>query len=147
MNQQNQPPAEQPKSLGEENMAAEQEHFKPDYASQVNITDQRTAGTAGEESSTLQDNFEPVDDSVRPKTNTALEDTSYDVISILYHKAKAINVYEKYLQDMHGETQLRHVLLQIRHDEQRHIEQLKNHLARLLAQKTASSEGTTMPGD
>lgn len=62
-----------------------------------------------------------------------LSHPAFDVISILYQKSKALEVYDKYLQDVSGDNQLRQVLVNIRHDEQRHVEQLKNHLTRLLS--------------
>jgi hypothetical protein len=61
-----------------------------------------------------------------------LSNPAYDVISILHKKSKALEAYEKFVHDFSSDTQLTQILIEIRHDEQRHIELLKAHLARLL---------------
>lgn len=102
-------------------------------------------------------NFEPPPASVasdktltQPKSAYPLSDDAYDVVSLLYHKSKALQVYDKYMQDLRGDNQLRNLLLQIRSDEERHLEGLKNHLGRLLTSspgENAGSTSSTMPGD
>ncbi len=61
-----------------------------------------------------------------------LSNAAYDVIKILSEKSRALQAYEAYLADVQGDTQLRQAIVEIRHDEQRHIELLKAHLPRLL---------------
>jgi hypothetical protein len=70
------------------------------------------------------------------KQNTAqeypLSDLAYDVIAILHRKSKSLAAFDKYLQDVQEDTQLRQALIEIRHDEHRHVEKLKSHLGRLI---------------
>lgn len=61
-----------------------------------------------------------------------LSDAAYDIIVIIRQKSRALRAYEKYLADVQDDTRLRQALVEIRHDEQRHIELLKAHLPRLL---------------
>lgn len=110
-------------------------------------------GEAGTDSlaaqSTSPGDFKQVRDQglVPTDSGTAMDDTSYDLISILYHKAKAIQAYETYLKDVQSDNRLRQLLVQIRHEEQQHISQLKNHLGRLLIQPSAPKISDPMPGD
>ena len=61
-----------------------------------------------------------------------LSDAAYDLIVILHEKSKALKAYETYLKDVQQDTRLCQALIEIRHDEQRHIDMLKAHLPRLL---------------
>ncbi len=63
-----------------------------------------------------------------------LNDRTYDLISILHHKSKALAAYETYLADVQADTHLTQILVEIKHDEQRHMERLKAHLGRLLVE-------------
>lgn len=70
-------------------------------------------------------------------TNTErfpLNDPAYDLISIMHHKSKALAAYEGYLADVKADTHLTQILVEIKHDEQRHLEKLKAHLGRLLVE-------------
>lgn len=67
-----------------------------------------------------------------------LSDPLYDVIAALYTKSKALEVYEKYMSDLQSDAQLRRLFVEIRHDEIRHIEKLKAHIGRLLAENNAA---------
>ena len=72
-----------------------------------------------------------------------INNACFDVISIIHAKSKALEAYEKYFQDIMGDTQLRQILIDIRHDDQRHIARLKNHVGRLLMD--GATVGTTDP--
>ena len=61
-----------------------------------------------------------------------LNDAAFDVVSMLHHKSQALLAYEHYLADVQHDTALRQALVEIRHDEQRHIQILKSHLARIV---------------
>jgi hypothetical protein len=63
-----------------------------------------------------------------------LNNAAYDVMVIVHEKSKALQAYEHYLQDLQHDTALRQALVQIRHDDQRHIETLMAHLQRLLSE-------------
>lgn len=66
------------------------------------------------------------------KSTFMVSDPAYDVIAMIHEKSKALKAYDQYLSDVLSDTSLRQLIVNIRHDEQRHIDQLKNHLARLL---------------
>lgn len=72
-----------------------------------------------------------------------INNACFDVISIIHAKSKALDAYEKYFQDLMSDTQLRQILIDIRHDDQRHIVRLKNHLGRLLVD--GATVGTSDP--
>jgi hypothetical protein len=61
-----------------------------------------------------------------------LSNAAYDIIVVLHEKSKAIEAYNRYLDDVQSDTALRQALVEIRHDDQRHVERLKSHLPRLL---------------
>ncbi len=67
-----------------------------------------------------------------------LNDRAYDVISILHHKSKALAAYERYLSDVKADTHLTQIIVEIKHDEERHLEKLKSHLGRLLVDVKSS---------
>jgi hypothetical protein len=48
----------------------------------------------------------------------------YDLLSVLDAKLEGLSAYDKYDQDLHGET--RQLLAQIRSDDKRHAEMLVN---------------------
>lgn len=76
----------------------------------------------------MTENLEPVSGNEFP-----LNDAAYDVMTIIQNKSKALKAYECYINDLQEDTQLRQILVEIKHDDQRHIERLKAHLGRLLA--------------
>lgn len=61
-----------------------------------------------------------------------LSDATYDIISVLYQKSQSIEHYRRFLDDVRNDTRLTQLLVQIKHDDERHIELLKTHLGRLL---------------
>ncbi len=63
-----------------------------------------------------------------------LNDQTYDLISIMHHKSKALAAYEGYLADVQPDTHLTQLLVEIKHDEERHLSRLKAHLGRLLVE-------------
>ncbi len=63
-----------------------------------------------------------------------LNDQTYDLISIMHHKSKALAAYQGYLADVQPDTHLTQLLVEIKHDEERHLAKLKAHLGRLLVE-------------
>ncbi len=61
-----------------------------------------------------------------------LSDSAYDLITILHNKSQAVKAYDEYLHDVSSDTVLTQILVEIKHDDLRHIERLKGHLGRLL---------------
>jgi hypothetical protein len=62
-----------------------------------------------------------------------VEDLTYDVLTILHEKSRALEAYEKYLEDARGDAEVAGLLRDIRDEDELHIERLQQHLARLLA--------------
>jgi hypothetical protein len=69
-----------------------------------------------------------------------LSNAAYDIIVIIHEKSKAIQAYGTYLADLQHDTALRQALVEIRHDEQRHVDKLKSHLPRLLSSQRQTEE-------
>jgi hypothetical protein len=61
-----------------------------------------------------------------------------DVITILYLKSRIFEDYQRCLDDVRGDTRLTQLIVQMRHDDERHIKLLRAHLARLLAAENTS---------
>ncbi len=66
--------------------------------------------------------------------NFPLDNLTFDLITIIYEKSKALEAYERYIRDAQGDQQVRQVLDQIRNEDQQHIKQLQQHLQRCLSQ-------------
>ncbi|HZR97504.1 MAG TPA: hypothetical protein VFE37_02290 [Chloroflexota bacterium] len=65
---------------------------------------------------------------------TPVSDLEFDVISTLQSKLEALEVYEAYLEDCEeaDDEDCRRLFQQIRDDDERHAEQLREALARLM---------------
>ncbi len=56
--------------------------------------------------------------------DTPVSNEVYDMLSVLQNKLEALQAYDKYDKDMHGES--KKLLEQIRMDDKRHAEMLAN---------------------
>lgn len=65
--------------------------------------------------------------------NYPLDNLTFDLITVLHEKSKALEAYDKYLRDAQNDQQLRQVLERVRDDDQRHVQELQQHLQRCLA--------------
>ncbi|HLH25091.1 MAG TPA: hypothetical protein VK066_21435 [Chloroflexota bacterium] len=67
---------------------------------------------------------------------TPVSDLEFDVISTLQSKLEALEVYEAYLEDCEeaDDDACRQLFQQIRDDDERHAERLREALARLMAE-------------
>lgn len=65
--------------------------------------------------------------------NFPLDNLTFDLITILHEKSKGLEAYDKYLRDAQNDQQLREVLERIRQDDQRHINELQQHLQRCIS--------------
>ena len=77
--------------------------------------------------------------------NFPLDNLCYDLITIIQNKSQALAAYDKYLQDVQNDNELRQLLEQIRQQDSEQVQQLKQHLGRLLGQQsgTSSSQSAT----
>ncbi|CAN5560039.1 hypothetical protein BH10CYA1_BH10CYA1_25970 [soil metagenome] len=61
-----------------------------------------------------------------------LSNPAFNVIALLYEKSKALEAYDRYLEDLKDDKELTDLFTGMRAEETKQVEQLKNHLARLL---------------
>jgi len=71
-----------------------------------------------------------------------LDNNLYNVITILHEKSKGLEAYDKYLRDAQSDRELVSVLERIRQQDQQGVQQLQQHLYRLLS-KTAGMQRAT----
>ncbi len=64
--------------------------------------------------------------------NFPLDNLTYDLVTILYEKSKALEAYDKYQRDAQGNQEVSQLLQQIRQQDEQHIQQVQQHLSRLL---------------
>ena len=64
-----------------------------------------------------------------------LDNLSYDLITIVHEKSKALEAYDRYLQDAEEEPEIRRALEQIQIQDRQSIEMLRRHLGRVLSQQ------------
>jgi hypothetical protein len=62
-----------------------------------------------------------------------VEDLTYDVLTILHEKSRALEAYDKYLEDARSDAEVADLLREIRDEDEINVERLQHHLARLLA--------------
>ena len=80
--------------------------------------------------------------------NFPLDDLCYDLITVIHQKSKALEAYDKYLRDAQNDNEVGQLLEQIRQQDTDHVQQLKQHLGRLLGQQSsgASSQSAGQSG-
>jgi ferritin-like metal-binding protein YciE len=74
-----------------------------------------------------------------PSGNFPLSNLCYDLITIIHAKSKALEAYDKYLQDAQNDNELRQLFEQIRQQDTQQVQQLQQHLGRLLGQPSGAS--------
>jgi len=62
-----------------------------------------------------------------------IDNLTYDIITVLHKKSKALEAYEKYLQDAQGREEVRDILEEIRDQDQEHVQRLTECLRELLS--------------
>jgi hypothetical protein len=67
-----------------------------------------------------------------------LNNSLYDVIAVMHKKSQALEAYDRYLADAKNDADLQQALMEIKADEQKHINRLRAQLPRLLG--SAASE-------
>lgn len=61
----------------------------------------------------------------------ALDNLTYNIITVLHEKSKGLEAYEKYLKDA-GQSEVRQIFEEIRRSDEQHIEKLRGALSNLL---------------
>lgn len=67
-----------------------------------------------------------------------LDNNTYNVIAVIHEKSKGLEAFDEYLQD--ADEELREIFQEIREQDTRAIEQLQEHLRRLMGGEGAESE-------
>ncbi|MDB4937622.1 MAG: hypothetical protein JWP87_4594 [Labilithrix sp.] len=70
----------------------------------------------------------------KSSTQSPIDDLTYDVITVLQNKAKALEAYDKYLSDAESEDddELKDLFTEMRKQDEEHVQVLKEALARRL---------------
>lgn len=66
------------------------------------------------------------------RTQSPIDDLTYDVITVLQNKAKALEAYDKYIRDADEDDEARHAFEEMKRTDVEHIRVLKEVLARRL---------------
>lgn len=66
------------------------------------------------------------------RTESPIDDLTYDVITVLQNKAKALEAYDKYIRDADEDDEAREAFEEMKRTDQEHIRILKEVLARRL---------------
>jgi hypothetical protein len=74
--------------------------------------------------------------------SSPIDDLTYDVITIIHEKTKGLEAYEKYIDDAVEDDELTQTLESIRDNDRESIEELKQHLSRLLGQGDSSTDSS-----
>jgi hypothetical protein len=59
-----------------------------------------------------------------------MDNRNYDLVASLHKKLKAVTIYDKYIQDCSGDQECSTLWQQIRNDDLRHVDLLKDQLSR-----------------
>jgi len=60
-----------------------------------------------------------------------LDNNTYNVITVIHEKSKGLEAFDQYIED--ADDELREIFQEIREQDTRYIEQLQDHLRRLIA--------------
>ncbi len=67
-----------------------------------------------------------------------IDDLTYDLLTVMHAKAKALEAYDRYIEDARGNEDVRRFLEQLREQDVRMVHELRGHLARMLQQEPRS---------
>jgi hypothetical protein len=79
----------------------------------------------------------------KQSVQTPMGDLIYDVITILHEKAKGLEAFEKYIEDAAEDDELTEVLERIQENDSECVQELQQHLSRLLGQSVESGASET----
>lgn len=75
---------------------------------------------------------------VSSSSDFPLDNNTYNVITVIHEKSKGLEAFDQYLED--ADEELREIFNEIREQDTRAIEQLQEHLRRLVGGEGAESE-------
>lgn len=62
----------------------------------------------------------------------ALDNLTYDLITVLHEKSKGLEAFDRYMKDLQGDSELQRIFEEMRRSDQQFIMQLQQHLHRRL---------------
>ncbi|HWQ32095.1 MAG TPA: hypothetical protein VNQ79_04365 [Blastocatellia bacterium] len=75
-----------------------------------------------------------------------LDNLTYDLITMIYEKSKALEACDKYLQDAQGNERIRQSFEKIRKQDEECITELQQHLSYLIGQQSGMASKTASTG-
>jgi hypothetical protein len=69
-----------------------------------------------------------------------LDNLTYDLVTILYEKSKGLEAYDKYQRDAQGNQEVSNLLQQMRQQDEQFIQQLQQHLGKLISGQGGKSQ-------
>lgn len=72
-----------------------------------------------------------------------LDNLTFNLITIMHKKSKAIEAYDKYLEDAQADEEIRELIEEIRSQDEDFVLQLQQHLTRLLTEQPEAGGETT----
>ncbi|HEY0565731.1 MAG TPA: hypothetical protein VGC88_09115 [Terriglobales bacterium] len=63
-----------------------------------------------------------------PQGKYAVDNITYDLLTVAYEKSKALKAYEQYLTDAQADAQFRQLFERLRDDDHRAVQEIKRHL-------------------
>lgn len=70
----------------------------------------------------------------------ALDDLTYDLITILHEKSKGLEAFERYLSDSQGDNEVRDCFQDLQRQDQENVQKLQQLLARRLSTQSRQGE-------
>lgn len=70
----------------------------------------------------------------------AIDNQTYDLITVIYEKSKGLEAYDRYIKDFQGDNEIRQLFENIRQQEHQFIQQLQRHLSNRLQQTSGKGE-------
>lgn len=66
------------------------------------------------------------------KSRQTVSKAARHLIALLHKKINNIEAYDRFLNDVRDDTRLTQLVIQLKHDDERHVEMLRGHLGRVL---------------
>jgi hypothetical protein len=75
-----------------------------------------------------------------PSVRSPIDDLTYDVLTLLQNKAKALEAYDKYLEDAAEDDEIHDLLVRLRRQDEEHVRLLRDALVRCLEEEDLEEE-------
>lgn len=71
-----------------------------------------------------------------------LDNLTFNLITIMHKKSKAIEAYDKYIEDAQDDEEISELIEEMRSQDEEYVMQLQQHLARLLTKQAEGGNAT-----